>query len=170
MTRSDVGLEVRVPIEAGPHVIGVSFLKQWWEPDGVPRPQERGRLIANDAIYWDRAAVGVVEIGGPYDIAGLAKDTPSRREIFACEPEAVADQVPCARGILSRMARRAYRRPVTEQEVQTLLEFVDSRLQDGGSFDEGIQSALEYMLVSPSFLFRVYNDPPGVAPGGGLPA
>ena len=82
-----------------------------------------------------------------------------------CEPEAVADQVPCARGILSRMARRAYRRPVTEQEVQTLLEFVDSRLQDGGSFDEGIQSVLEYMLVSPSFLFRVYDDPPGVAPG-----
>ena len=165
MTRPDIGLEVRVPIDAGPHVIGVSFLKQWWEPDGVPQPQQRGRLISNDEIYWDRAAVHLVEIGGPYNIAGLAKDTPSRREIFVCEPEAVADEVPCARRILSRMARRAYRRPVTDQEVQRLLGFVDSRLQDGGSFDEGIQSALEYMLVSPSFLFRVYDDPPGVAPG-----
>ena len=165
MTRQDAGLEVRVPIEAGPHVVGVSFLQQWWERDGVPQPQQRGRLISNDEIYWDRAAVDAVEIGGPYDIRGLAKDTPSRREIFVCEPEAVADEVACAREILSRMARRAYRRSVTGQEVQTLLDLFESWRQDGGSFEEGVQIALEYMLVSPPFLLRVYDDPPGSAPG-----
>ena len=109
----------------------------------------------------DYANVGSVQIGGPYQIAGPAKDTPSRRAIFVCQPRLAAEERACATKILSRMARLAYRRPVTKADVQTLLEFFDTGRQDGGSFDSGIQFALERVLVDPDFLLRVHRDPRG---------
>ena len=108
------------------------------------------------------ANVGSVQIGGPYEAHGPAKDTPSRRAIFVCQPPAsgnAAKQRSCAATILSKMARLAYRRPATKADVDTLLKFFDSGKQDGGSFDTGIQFALERMLVDPDFLLRVYRDP-----------
>jgi hypothetical protein len=107
----------------------------------------------------DYANIGKVEIGGPYQPAGTAKDTPSRRAIFICQPRAGADERACAAKILSGMARLAYRRPVTKADVQTLLGFFDSGRRDGGSFDTGIQFALERLLVDPDFLLRVHRDP-----------
>src|SRR5205814_6413683 len=101
----DAGLEVRVPVKAGPRVVGVSFVREQWEPEGLPQPLQRGRVIANDQVYMDYANVGVVQIGGPYNPAGPAKDTPSRRAIFICEPKAAAEERGCATKILSRMAR-----------------------------------------------------------------
>src|SRR5207302_5403233 len=62
----DAGLEVRVPVEAGPRVVGVSFVREMWEPEGLPQPQQRGRVITNDEVYMDYANVGSVQIGGPY--------------------------------------------------------------------------------------------------------
>ena len=62
----DAGLEVRVPVEAGPHVVGVSFVRELWEPEGLPQPLQRGRVITNDQVYMDYASVGSVQIGGPY--------------------------------------------------------------------------------------------------------
>ena len=92
-----------------------------------------------------------------------AKDTPSRRAIFVCQPplpeKPRAEERACAATILSRMARLAYRRPSTKADVDTLLQFFDSGRQDGGSFDSGIQFALERMLVDPDFLLRVVRDP-----------
>ena len=82
----DAGLEVRVPVEAGPRVVGVSFVRELWEPEGLPQPLQRGRVITNDQVYMDYANVGSVQIGGPYTKAGPAKDTPSRRAIFVCQP------------------------------------------------------------------------------------
>ena len=82
----DAGLEVRVPVKAGPRVVGVSFVREEWEPEGLPQPLQRGRVIANDQVYMDYANVGSVLIGGPYQAAGPAKDTPSRRAIFVCQP------------------------------------------------------------------------------------
>jgi hypothetical protein len=86
----DAGLEVRVPVEAGPHIVGVSFVREMWEPEGLPQPLQRGRVITNDQVYMDYANVGSVQIGGPYTKAEAAQDTPSRRAIFVCQPTAAA--------------------------------------------------------------------------------
>ena len=154
----DAGLEVRITPDAGPHVVGVSFVRELWEPEGLPHPPQRGRTIANDNVYMGYANVGAVQIGGPYKAAGAAQDTPSRRAIFVCQPRSQSDERACATTILSKIARRAYRRPVTNADVQGLLEFFDQGRQDGRSFDAGIQLALERVLVDPDFLLRVYRD------------
>jgi mono/diheme cytochrome c family protein len=161
----EAGLEVRVPVVAGPRVVAVSFVREMWEPEGLPQPQQRGRVLTNDELYMDHASVSAVQIGGPYQIAGPAKDTPSRRAIFVCQPKVQAAENACATKILSRMARLAYRRPATERDVRTLLEFFASGREDGGSFDSGIQYALERLIVDPDFLLRVHRDPVSVAAG-----
>jgi hypothetical protein len=120
---------------------------------------QRGRVLTNDEIYMGYASVGKVMVGGPYTVGGLAKDTPSRRAIFVCEPGKDTEERACATTILSRMARLAYRRPATKADVETLLEFFATGRQDGGSFDAGIQFALERLLVDPDFLLRVSRDP-----------
>jgi hypothetical protein len=155
----DAGLEVRVPVEAGPRIVGVSFVRELWEPEGLPQPLQRGRVIADDQVYMDHANVGLVQIGGPYKIAGPARDTPSRRAIFVCRPRSAAEESACATKILARVARLAYRKPVTTRDVQTLLDFFNAGRRDGGSFDSGIQFALERVLVDPDFLLRVHRDP-----------
>ncbi|HEV3215373.1 MAG TPA: DUF1592 domain-containing protein [Vicinamibacterales bacterium] len=155
----DAGLEVRVPVEAGPRVVGVSFVRELWEPEGLPQPLQRARVIADDNVFMDYANVGSILIGGPYKSAGPASDTPSRRVIFVCEPKAVAQERACATKILSKMTRLAFRRPVNDKDVQPLLKFFEAGRQDGGSFDAGIQFALERMLVDPDFLLRVHRDP-----------
>src|SRR5437870_10565555 len=154
----DAGLEVRVPVEAGPHTVSVYLVRELWEPEGLPQPLQRGRVIANDQVYMDYANVGALQIGGPFTHAGAAKDTPSRRAIFVCYPRQASEENACATKILSRMARLAYRRPLTTQDVQTLVEFFNNGRRDGGSFDAGIQFALERLLVDPDFLLRVHRD------------
>ncbi len=162
----DAGLEIRVPVKAGPRVVGVSFVREEWEPEGLPQPLQRGRVIADDQVYMDYANVGSVQIGGPYEATGPAKDTPSRRAIFVCQPanSAAAEEHACATKILSRMAQKAYRRPAVKADVQTLLEFFDQGRQSGGSFDTGIQFALERMLVDPDFLLRIHLNKTARAP------
>src|SRR5687767_713360 len=162
----DAGLEIRVPVKASPRVVGVAFVRELWEPEGLPQPLQRGRVIANDQVYMGYANVATVQIGGPYGTAGPAKDTPSRRAIFVCQPTDVATQQrSCATTILARIARLAFRRPVTKGDVQMLLEFFDTGRRDGGDFDSGIQFALERLLVDPDFLLRVHR--PRVAPKQG---
>jgi hypothetical protein len=158
---ADAGLEVRVPVKAGPRVVGVSFVRQMWEPEGIPQPQQRGRVLTNDQIYMGYASVGAVSIAGPYAGPGSAKDTPSRRAIFVCEPRRVSDERECAAKILTKVARLAYRRPATPADVQALLPFFDNGRREGGSFDAGIQLALERVLVDPDFLLRLHRDVAG---------
>jgi len=156
----DAGLEVRVPVQAGSRVVGVSFVRELWEPEGLPQPTQLGRVIANDQVYMGNANIGSVQVGGPYQVQGPATNTASRKAIYVCQPpKAVPEQRACAATILSRMARLAYRRPVTRADTDTLLEFFDKGRQDGGTFDNGIQFALERMLVDPDFLLRVVRDP-----------
>ena len=166
----DAGLEIRVPVDAGPRVVGVSFVRELWEPEGLPQPLQRGRVITNDQVYMGYANVGSVQIGGPYQITGPAKDTPSRRAIFVCQPQAKVEERACAARILSRIARLAYRRGVTKADEQTLLEFFENGRREGGSFDHGIQFALERMLVDPDFLLRVHRDPSASEQAGAAPA
>ena len=157
----DAGLEVRVPVTAGPRVVGVTFVREMFEPEGLPQPLQRGRVLTNDQIYMGYAAVGAVDIGGPHSLGttveNTAAGTASRRKIFVCEPKSPADAA-CAERILSRMARLAYRRAVTKSDQQTLMEFFESGRRDGNTFEAGIQFALERMLVDPDFLLRVHPD------------
>src|SRR5262245_53830718 len=139
----DAGLEVRIDVNAGPHTIGVSFVRQLWEPEGLPHPPQRGRTIANDNVYMGYANVGSVQIGGPYKTSQSEQQTPSRRAIFVCQPRTESEERRCATTILSRISRRAYRRSVTQADLDGLLTFFDRGRQDGHSFDAGIQLALE---------------------------
>ena len=165
MHLEDNKLEARFPVEAGPHVLSVTYVRDLWEPQDLPQPKQRGRVIANDEIYMGYSAVQFIDLEGPFEITGFAEDTPSRRKIFVCHPDLGAEEEACATEILARMARRAYRRSATDPEVQTLLEFYSMGREDGGSFEAGIQFALERILVSSSFLLRVYRDPEDVPPG-----
>lgn len=158
-TGGDAGLEVRVAVEAGPRIVGVTFVREEWEPEGLPQPLQRGRVIANDQVYMGYANVHSVQIGGPYEPEGIAKDTPSRRAIFVCRPQVESEESSCAARILTRLARLAYRRPIKEADERTLLAFYDQGRRNGGSFDRGIQFALERLLVDPDFLLRVHRAP-----------
>ena len=163
---ADDDLEVRVPVEAGSRTVGVSFVRDRWEPEGILNPHQAGEVLSNDEAYHGNAAVSSMSIAGPYRPGGTG-DTPSRRTIFTCRPDLVVEERSCATTILSGLARRAYRRPVTADDVDTLLEFYErGRNSDGtGSFDSGIQLALERLLVDPDFLLRIERDPAKVEPG-----
>ncbi len=169
----DAGLEVRVPVTAGSRVVGVSFVRQMWEPEGLPQPQQRGRVITNDEVYMDYANVAAVHIGGPYGSGGSTKQDPpysagtgtqnpeprTQNRVFTCRPQTLSGERGCAEQILSRLARLAYRRPVGKADVQTLMAFYTDGRRQGGTFESGVQFALERMLVDPDFLLRVYRDP-----------
>ena len=168
-------LEVRTPVTAGPHTVGVAFLRKTSaEPEGIRKLYLRpftGEGSGGDSRY--QPYVESVTIAGPYESSGARpiEGTPSRERIFTCRPAATGadtgaarDEAACAREILSTIARRAYRRPVTDDDVERLLTFFD-RGRAAGSFDNGIEMALRRLLVSPEFLFRVERDPEGIAPG-----
>jgi hypothetical protein len=162
MHAADAGLEVRFPVKAGPRVVTVSFTKDIAEPEGVPQPSG-GRAVSINEWYDGNPSVDSVAIGGPYNVKGPG-DTPSRRKILSCVPAETSGEQPCARKILSTLARRAYRRAVTEEDIQALLDFYDSGRRHGG-FEAGIQSALERILASPDFLFRLEASLANLAPG-----
>ena len=163
-------LEVRAPVTAGPHEVGIAFLRKTSaEPEGIRKLYLRpftGEGSGGDSRY--QPYVESVTIAGPYESSGArpVEGTPSRERIFTCRPARgeAAEETACAREILSAVARRAYRRPVDEDDVARLLIFYD-RGRAAGSFDTGIEMALRRLLVSPEFLFRVERDPEGVAAG-----
>ena len=164
---ADAGLTVRVRVEAGARSVGVAFLRRTLAPEGVtPRRLPVGNFILSsvrDRLESERMGIGSIAIDGPHDPTGPG-DTASRRRIFVCQPETPDAEEPCARQILATLARRAYRRPVVEADVATLVGFYEAGRQAGG-FDVGIQRALTRILVDPEFLFRLEADPPGAAPG-----
>jgi hypothetical protein len=117
-------------------------------------------------LYEGNPKIMTVSIGGPFNATGPG-DTPSRQKIFVCRPKAIADnedELGCATKILATLARRAYRRPVTEKDVRPLLTFYAAGRKQG-SFDAGIQSALTRILIDPEFLIRIERDPSNVRMG-----
>ncbi|HUQ53050.1 MAG TPA: DUF1592 domain-containing protein, partial [Gammaproteobacteria bacterium] len=148
--------EFRVPIDAGPHRVGATFVERTGALDErTLRPQRRSRGTL--------PAMEIVTISGPYAPSGPG-DTPSRERLFVCRPQTVAEQTACAHEILSTLARRAYRRPVEAADVDELWPFYEAGVAERG-FERGIQRALERVLVSPQFLYRIERIPPGAAPG-----
>ena len=163
MHTADAGLEVRIPVKAGEHEVAVSFVKRLWEPEGVLQPPQIGFARTTNEYYHGNPAVEFVLVGGPYGKASVG-DSPIRRRIFLCTPKDAAAEEPCARRILSTLAARAYRRPVSAEDVNTLLSFYRQGRAEK-DFDAGIRRGLERILAAPSFLFRVEGVPAGTKPG-----
>ncbi len=147
-------LEFRLPVKAGPHLVGVTFIQQTEALDeATVRPRTRGRGTL--------PAIGTVTISGPFHATGPG-ETPSRRRIFVCHPGSAVDELPCAKQILSTLASRAYRRPVTDADMHELLPFYE-KARAQGTFERGIEEAVERLLVSPQFLYRIERDPANIA-------
>ena len=138
---ADHALEVRVPVEAGTRLLSVAFT------DSAPSPHPPGLLPGIHQVF----------VSGPFD-GTVPGDTPSRRRIFTCYPEGAAEEEPCAREIIGRLARRAYRRPVGPDDVEPLLGLYREGRRER-DFDAGIERALEGLLSMPQFLMRVERQP-----------
>jgi cytochrome c5 len=158
----DARLRVRIPVKAGPHVVTVAFLE---EPQAAePLRLEPYLRSSVDNFDWSgHPHFEVLTIAGPFHTDG-AGDTPSRQRIFICRPSARVGEQACAKQIVSTLARRAYRRPPEPADMQRLMEFYASGRQHAG-FEAGIELAVERILASPKFLFRVERDPAGAVPG-----
>ncbi len=158
----DKHLNLRMPVAAGPHVFGAAFLQK----NAALIESERQPYQAQfnqDRHPRQQPAVHSVSITGPFDPTG-AGNTPSRDRIFTCRPAAAEDEADCAATVISTLARRAYRRPVSYQDVEMPLAFYEQGRADG-TFETGIELALRALLTSPGFLFRIERDPDGVAAG-----
>ncbi|MDP6581732.1 MAG: DUF1592 domain-containing protein [Vicinamibacterales bacterium] len=160
----DKHLNLRIPVDAGPHLFGAAFLQK----NAALIESERQPYQAQfnqDRHPRQQPAVHSVSITGPFAPTG-AGNTPSRDRIFTCRPAAAAveDEADCAATIISTLARRAYRRPVSYQDLEMPLAFYEQGRADG-TFETGIELALRALLTSPEFLFRIERDPDGVAAG-----
>ena len=164
MLFADANMRARFQATAGPHVVSAAFVRRYTEPEGVLQPRQSIFAVAVNEMRDGYAAVDHVAIGGPYSSTGPG-DTPARRALFTCRPASAApeDEDACAREILTSLARRAYRRPIDDADLATLMDFYRAGRGDG-SFDAGIQLALERVLIAPDFLFRVERDPLDTAP------
>jgi mono/diheme cytochrome c family protein len=158
---ADEPLHVRVPVRAGSRRVVATILK---------KEHTRSEGLGPDRIpIWNRDSdvptvplfISSLLIAGPYS-GRVPESSPSRDRIFTCRPESRASEDGCAARILSALARRAYRRPATSADVQTLLDFFERGRTEGG-FDDGIRAALERLLSSPDFLFRIEPEPRSVA-------
>ena len=160
---ADDHLEFRLSVKAGSRLVSAAFT------DRAPRASEGVPLVSASRRQWlfgdDAATPGIamLQIAGPYD-GTVPESAPSRLRIFSCRPTTVEGREPCAREILSRLARRAYRRPLVEADIDELMRLFEIGSQDG-TFDDGIELGLEGMLSFLSFLFRIEHDPEAVAAG-----
>ena len=163
----DQHLKARIPVKAGPHQVGVTFVKNPSDLLETKRQPYESRFNMHRHPR-QTPAIYQVSINGPYSAQG-AGDTPSRRRIFVSTPARPEEEEKCAQQILSTLVRRAYRRPVTEADLEKPMEFYRRVRADQEGFDAGIEAALSAVLVSPQFLFRVEQEPAGIAQGASIP-
>ena len=158
----DAHLNVRVPVTAGPHQLGVTFLKN---PSSLIETLRQPYSAHFNYHRHPRLSPAIyqISINGPYESSGPG-DSPSRRRIFICRPAKPGEEEGCAERILAALMRRAYRRPVAPADLLRPMDFYRKARTEAG-FDAGIESALSAILVIPEFLFRVEQDPAEVAPG-----
>ncbi len=156
-------------VRAGQHRISAAFVRQTDGPyEDLIRPNDWS-LSGTEASYGTTSPPHLMHltVEGPYEPAGIS-ETPSRRQIFSCRPTAADEARPCAREIMTRLATQAYRRELEDRDLSALLDFYDLGASEGG-FEVGIRTAIEAMLVSPHFLFRIESEPRGVDPGEVFP-
>src|SRR5262249_4722785 len=157
---------IRLPMKAGPHVITAAFL----ERSAAANPTRLQPFIRSSTDTRDTSGHPHFElftVTGPFNSTGSG-DTPSRRRIFVCHPANRAEEEPCARKITTTLARRAYRGDLNDSDVHRLVRFYESRGKTG-SFEKGIQKALQRILASPKFVFHSEAEPAGVTAGGIYP-
>jgi mono/diheme cytochrome c family protein len=171
--------QVRVAVHAGLHSVGVTSPRENLKPErdtpGAPAARGaaqiptavdvrlNGARLKRFDVMGTTLEINKLIIGGPYNASGRG-DTASRRKIFVCQPAQVAQEPACARTILRTLARRAFRRPIKPEDIDPLYPFFQKGRDEGG-FESGIQAAIEALLVSPEFLFRIEQDPTAANPG-----
>jgi hypothetical protein len=163
MRTADSKLEVRVPLKAGMRNVVATIMKTTaGKPEGLG--PVRLPVWSHDYDGDEKAEliISALFVGGPYS-ARVSDSSPTRQRIFVCYPASAREEAGCATKILATLARRAYRRPTTGADVQTLMGFFKIGRSEG-DFDSGIAAAIERLLVSPDFLYRVEADPEKIAP------
>jgi hypothetical protein len=152
---ADKALEIRVPVKAGTRSVAAAFV------DSLPAPLEGVRRLGG--LEDGDPGIEVLEISGPFE-GKTPQDSLSRKQIFICRPSNAQEEEPCARRIISTLARRAYRRPVTPPEIEPLVKIFKEGRNDR-DFESGVEHALEALLASPKFLIRTEHDPPTAKAG-----
>jgi cytochrome c5 len=158
----DARLKSRISVKAGPHDVGVAFIRK-----NSAEYDEPLEVHTRDHDLQNMNGIPLIErmdITGPYEPTGPG-DTPSRRKVFMCRPAGAADETACARKILSTLARRAYRQATTDADIDLLMSFYQSARKTG-NFESGVENGLAFLLTAPKFLFRTELDPVNVPPGG----
>ena len=162
---NDGSIDVTIPLKAGSHLVGITFLAENFRPSlDLIRQYDRKSLEDNPIPQLEyHPAIGTVRIRGPFT-ATRAEDSRSIRKVYVCQPSSAEQEGPCAKQILTTLLRRAYRRPVVPQDM----EWVQGFYQEGrreGTFQDGIELALRRILTSPQFLVRAEREPEGVRAG-----
>jgi hypothetical protein len=157
--------EVRIPVKAGQKLVGVTFLASTYVPN-VDLNRHYHRSILDDNLidgFTFTPQVSSVTISGPYHGARPV-NTPSRDKILICKPDGAGGELPCARTILTALARQAYRRPITDSDTESLMTLYQAG-RNKGDFEDGIERGLEFILAHPEFVFRAEDGPANVKPG-----
>jgi mono/diheme cytochrome c family protein len=155
-------LSARVFVTAGPHDVGFTWVDKSGQEQAVWQPARRDSQEVHFVGGWPK--LRAVSIDGPYNVKGIS-NTASRQKLFVCRPTAASEEAACADRIISTLARRAFRRPVTASDTAAPLGFYREARAAGGDFDAGIRAAVARVLASPSFLYRVERDPETAAAG-----
>jgi Protein of unknown function (DUF1592)/Protein of unknown function (DUF1588)/Protein of unknown function (DUF1585)/Protein of unknown function (DUF1587)/Protein of unknown function (DUF1595) len=159
----DKRMTARVPVTAGPHEVGFTWIEKPTREQAVWQPSQRASQEVHNPGGMPR--LRTVSIEGPYNVTGIS-NTASRKRLFVCHPASVrsTDETACARRIFSTVARRAFRRPVNQQDLEAPMAFYADALKSGG-FEAGIRAGLARILASPSFVFRAEIDPASLPAG-----
>ena len=159
------GLEITVPVKAGTHTVGVTFVATNYRPSLDPAKHYARSTLENSRIagFTNYPEVGLLKIQGPFN-ALRPVDSRSISKVFTCRPSSATQEEACAREIVTRLTRRAYRRPTTPEDLESLMGFYQEG-RKGGTFEDGIEVALRRILASPQFLVRIEKEPASLAVG-----
>jgi len=162
---NDGTIDLTIPLKAGSHLVGVTFLAENFRPSlDLIRQYDRKSLEDNPIPQLQyHPAVGTLRIRGPFT-ATRPEDSRSLRKVYICQPASAEQEGPCAQQILATLLKRAYRRPVTAQDMEWVLGFYQQGRREG-TFQDGIELALRRILTSPQFLVRAEREPENLKPG-----
>ena len=166
ITKIEERLKGKVFVTAGTHEVGFTWREKQFERQDVWETSQRDSQEVHLAGGLPR--LRTVSVRGPFNVKGVS-NSPSRERVFVCRPATAADEPACAQRIFSTLTRRAYRRPVTADDVNAPLSFYKQTRPNGGDFDAGIRAGVARVLASPSFLYRVERDPATVRAGAAHP-